>query len=212
MIDFHLEILDQKRQKLLPAFLSVKNQFYLAGGTALGLQIGHRDSIDFDFFSEESFDTRALDRHLQDIFHEYTIKKIQEEKDTLTLLLDSEIKISFFAYPYILLEKCIETEYINLASIFDIGCMKLSALISRSTLKDYVDLYYILQQRPLSSLLLGCNKKFPQLDTNLILKSLVYFDDMDSTPLQFMSGKEVSLETVKLYLQEEVKSYVENVR
>jgi len=53
-------ILDEKRKDILPLFRKLKNKFYLAGGTALALQLGHRDSIDFDFFSEDEFDTREL--------------------------------------------------------------------------------------------------------------------------------------------------------
>ena len=96
----HLEVLNKKRQDLLPLFKPFKNTFYLAGGTALALILGHRDSIDFDFFSEQSFDTDKLFIQLQSVFQEFEIQKIQEETNTLTIVLDQEIKISFFSYPY----------------------------------------------------------------------------------------------------------------
>jgi len=76
-----------------------KNRFYLAGDTALALQIGHRDSIDFDFFSENSFDTADFFRECEQIFVGYRLTKIQDEKDTLTLLIDDAISISFLGFP-----------------------------------------------------------------------------------------------------------------
>jgi len=73
----------------------------------------------------------------------------------------------------------IKTEHFDIASIVDIGCMKLSAVTSRYVEKDYIDLYFILQSVSLSDLLENFIKKYPNFDKTLILKSLVYFDDVD---------------------------------
>ncbi len=73
--------------------------------------------------------------------------------------------------------------------------------------KDYVDLYFILRELIFSELLIGCEQKFPQIDKNLILKSLVYFDDMDAPPLHFMPQKEVGMEEIKEFLKNQVKTY-----
>ncbi len=70
----------------------------------------------------------------------------------------------------------VEEPNLKLASVLDIGCMKLSAITSRGISKDYIDLYYILQDIDLSYLLDKSAEKFPDLDRNLILKSLVYFN------------------------------------
>jgi hypothetical protein len=93
----------------------------------------------------------------------------------------------------------------RLASVTDIGCMKLSAIVSRSVNKDYVDLFYILKNVTLRNLLDLAAKKLPALDRNLILKSLVYFDDMLVEPLVFLPGKEVDIKVVQEYLVDEVK-------
>ncbi len=201
------KVLDRQRRELIPLFDSLKKDFYLAGGTALALILGYRESVDFDFFSEQSFDTVKLYIRLQDIFKQKTIKKIQEEEGTLTILVD-DIKISFFSYPYKILEPFIETDHMKLASLVDIGCMKLSAIASRSTIRDYVDLYFILQQKTLDELLSGCLRKYPQLDTMLILKSLVYFNDIEIVPLRFMPQKEVTVEDLKKYFQSQVKTHL----
>src|SRR3989344_955285 len=99
------DILDKKRIEILSFFNLFKDRFYLAGGTGLALQIGHRDSIDFDFF-----------------------------------------KLSFFRYPYILIKDCLDEENLRIASIEDIACMKLSAIVSRAVEKDFVDLYFIIKK------------------------------------------------------------------
>lgn len=205
----HIEILDKKRQELLPLFGTFKKDFYLAGGTALALILGHRDSIDFDFFSQEEFSTEELYKKLQNTFKERSIKKIQEEKDTLTILIDG-IKISFFSYPYEILDEFIDMKYLRIASLKDIGCMKLSTITSRATIKDYVDLYYILRKKNLDTLLTGCSEKFPQLDKMLILKSLVYFNDIETSSLRFVRGKEINMEEIKKYFENLVKEYLKS--
>ena len=72
-------ILDKKRKNILPFLKNFKSDFYLAGGTALALQIGHRDSIDFDFFAPQDIDTKKLFEKIRDIFQDFEISKIQEE-------------------------------------------------------------------------------------------------------------------------------------
>ena len=206
----HLFILDKKRQELLPSIANAGEGFYLAGGTALALQIGHRDSIDFDFFIEGNIDTLALWIKIQDIFSGYSLIKTQDELNTLSCIIDGDIRLSFFGYNYPLIQIPSNESDLKLASILDIGCMKLSAITSRATLKDYVDLHFILQQISLRELFEGMVKKFPTLDQGLVLKSLVYFDDILPEPILFMPGFTVSLEEVKLSLIEHVKNYWNN--
>lgn len=144
----HYEILDKKRVEIIPLFRPFKKDFYLAGDTGLALQIGHRDSLDFDFFSQKAFDPGKLFLTLKDIFEGFKLIKVQEEKDTLSVILEDSIKISFFTYNYGLVKRPIKEDYFNLASLEDIGCMKLSAVVSRATNKDYIDLYLSLKGFP----------------------------------------------------------------
>lgn len=178
-----LNILDEHRREILPFFQSFRGRFYLAGGTALALQIGHRDSIDFDFFCSEEFDTQKLFEECRDIFSDLSIQKVQEEQNALTLIVDQKIKLSFFAYPYPLVGELQRTDFFDLASLKDIACMKLSAIVGRATQKDYVDLYFLLQEFSLDELLEAAERKFPDLERTLILKSLVYFEDIPEGPL-----------------------------
>ncbi len=198
------DILDKKRLAILPYFKNFKKDFYLAGGTALALQLGHRDSIDFDFFSNKNIDTEKLFSKIKLIFKNHEIIKVQDEKNTLTVFIDDNIKLSFFTYDYKLIKKTINEDYFNIASILDIACMKLSAIISRATNKDYIDLYFIFKEIPLKDVLKSLNKKFPEIDVNLVLKSLVYFKDIKSEPIKFKNNKDIDLKTIEESFKKQV--------
>lgn len=198
-------ILDKKRLAVLPLLKDFKRDFYLAGGTALALQLGHRDSLDFDFFSPKNIDTAKLFLEITDIFKEHKILKVQEEKNTLTVFIDHNIKLSFFTYKYRLLKKLIAEPNFRLASIPDIAAMKLSAIVSRATNKDYIDLYFILQKLSLADILGKLNKKLPELDVNLALKSLVYFKDVVKEPIKFKNNHNIDFASVKIFFEMEVK-------
>lgn len=198
------DILDKKRKLILPLLKNFKTDFYLAGGTGLALQLGHRDSLDFDFFSQRNIDTKKLFLEIKEVFKGYKILKVQEEKNTLTVFIDKDIKLSFFTYQYPLVNSLIEEEYLMIASIADIACMKLSAIVSRATLKDYVDLYFIFQVIPLKLVLKDLNKKLAELDINLVLKSLAYFKDIKVEPIIFKNNKNISFKKIEKSLKEEL--------
>lgn len=198
-------ILDQERIDILPKLSFLKDRFYLAGGTGLALQLGHRDSVDFDFFTKESINTFDLYKELLEIFGQENISKTLEEKNTLYIVLNGSVKLSFFTYPYLLLEPLIKEEFLDIAGIIDIGCMKLSAVVGRAVEKDYIDLYFILKQIPLATLLSKAKEKMPDLDYNLILKSLVYFEDVYKENIIFKNNLEISFDEVRKFLEEEVR-------
>ena len=207
-MELHWDILDEKRKAVLPLLKQASAQgFYLAGGTGLALQLGHRDSIDFDFFIEGGFDTETLLSLLELIFSEHSLVVTQREINTISCLVDGSIQLSFLGYAYPLLKPLVTTEFFPIASVEDIGCMKFSAIMSRSVEKDYVDLYFILRQIPLAELLSLSTQKHPTLDSTLVLKSLVYFDDVLREPILFKEGHDVSFEAVQAFLQGAVTDY-----
>ena len=197
-------ILDKKRTTILSLLKTFKEDFYLAGGTALALQLGHRDSIDFDFFCRTSFQTIELFEKIKKVFKEYDLLKIQDDHDTLTVIVDENIKLSFFSYKYDLIDNLIDEPNLKLASVAEIACMKLSAVTGRASNKDYIDLYYILQEMSLADLLEKVSKKFPDIDQNLILKSLVYFDDIEMEPIMFKNNKDIDFKKIKDFLKKKV--------
>ncbi|MFP4515034.1 MAG: nucleotidyl transferase AbiEii/AbiGii toxin family protein [Parcubacteria group bacterium] len=201
------EILDKKRINILPKLAYFKDEYYLAGGTALALQIGHRDSIDFDFFKKEDVDTNSLFFKLKKVLSPQKVYKINENLNTLDVLIDNEINLSFFSYKYPLIEKIKKEDNLSLASILDIACMKLSAILSRASNKDYIDLYYIFKDYSLSLVLDAFKNKYQDTDINIVLKSLVYFEDVEIEPIMFSPGKELSFDEVKDFLIQVVKDY-----
>jgi hypothetical protein len=208
-MNLHLNILNDKRREILSLFKNFSNDgFYLAGGTGLALQIGHRDSVDFDFFKEGEVDTALLIEKITTIFVSHKLLITQQEKNTVSCLVDGDIQVSFFGYRHKLLNPLIKNDFFDIASIIDIGCMKLSAITGRYLEKDYVDLYFILQNVSISELLENFVKKYPNIDKTLILKSLVYFDDIIKEPILFKENNNVSFETIKVFLQKKVKEYL----
>lgn len=199
------DILDKERMSILPRLSFLKDRFYLAGGTGLALQLGHRDSVDFDFFAKDHFNTPDLYKELLEVFGQDNVSKTLEEKNTLNVILDGNIKLSFFSYLYPLLEPLIKEEFLDIAGIIDIGCMKLSAVTGRAVAKDYIDLYFILKQVTLITLLSKAKEKMSDLDYNLILKSLIFFDDVSMENIVFKHNQDVSFSEVKGFLEEEVK-------
>jgi len=207
----YFNILDKNRTGLLPLFRSFKADFYLAGGTALALLLGHRDSFDFDFFCPNSFSTEDLSQKIEQVFAGHIAVKTQEAKDTLTVIMDEWVKVSFFAYPYKLVRPLLIEDSFKIASLEDIACMKLAAITSRSLIKDYVDLYFILNNIALEKLLTFVKEKYLTIDTNLILKSLVYFEDVEQEPVLFKNNKDISFKLIKEYLAWTVKEYLTKI-
>lgn len=202
----HWDILDPKRKSILPLFQHFAEEgFYLAGGTGLALQIGHRDSIDFDFFKKDDYDTAALIKNLESVFINHNLTITQQDKNTVSCSVDNNIRLSFFSYNYPLLKPLIETDYFEIASIEDIACMKLSAIMSRAVEKDYVDLYFILQQISLDDLLKSSRKKYRSLDEMMLLKALPFFEDVQKEHILFKEGHKVSLKQMKKFFEESVR-------
>lgn len=201
----HYEILDSKRLPFLEKLKNLNDRFFLAGGTGLALQIGHRISADFDFFCLSDFDTVGLFAELEKILAGMEIKKIQEEENTLSILADS-VKLSFFKYPHALADDLVVGKNIKIASIADICLMKLATIVSRAAEKDYVDLYFIFNggKIDLRNALAKMEKTIPFLDETLVLKSLVYFKDLKPEPINFVGGQGVDLKTVESFFKQKI--------
>src|SRR3989338_9590962 len=157
--------------------------FYLAGGTGLALHFGHRESFDLDFFCENNFNEDQKLAAISSIGN-YSLEK--KETGTLTGNFQNTM-LSFFYYPYPLLESSTMWDEIEIASVIDIACMKLDAAATRGSKKDFIDLYMITQQGgyALSQLLIAFGRKYARVQYNLmhVKKSLVYFADAESDPM-----------------------------
>src|SRR3989344_753644 len=158
--------------------------FYLAGGTALALQIGHRTSIDFDFYSQKNFSSSQLAQHIKKTFPDAKI--LFTEEDTLKTEVGNT-ELSFFYYSNKMLESFNKFQGLRLASLADIGAMKLAAIVQRGTKRDFIDVYFLFNIYTLPELIDFTIKKYPGYQPMLILRSLIYFEDAegkDTRPLQ----------------------------
>lgn len=210
-MELHYSILDEKRLAILPKLKFARERgFYLAGGTALALQIGHRDSIDFDFFCSTSFATEELFTEIQENFTGQTLVQVQNEKNTLEIIIDETIRLSFMSYRYPLIVPLVVTEFFDIAALADIGCMKLSAITSRTAYKDYVDIYFILKSVSLVALIDSLKTKLPTLEPMLALKSLVYFEDIIQEEILYKT-EPISFGEIKKRLLDEVTYYNQKI-
>lgn len=153
--------------------------YYLAGGTALALQIGHRKSIDLDFFINQ------FPAH-EGLLHDLSAFKpivTQQAEGTLDVFIQ-DVKVSFLEYPYPLLNPMVPYRNLRLASVLDIACMKIVAISARGSKKDFVDLYFILKTYSLEQIFAAVGTKYAntQYQTFHLLKSLAYFTDAESDP------------------------------
>ncbi len=204
----HWEILDQQRTAILPLLAFTKEKgFYLAGGTGLALQIGHRDSIDFDFFKQGDIKPDDVFMLLEATFQGHQCIIIQHEHNTLTVLIDDSIKISFFGYKYPMIDTPVDTPHLLLAPLRDIAAMKFAAITSRSLEKDYVDIYFLLQQYQIKELLEFTKQKLPTLDETVILKALAYVDDIEHEEILFKAENAVDLKTVQSFILNKIRAH-----
>lgn len=172
---------------------------YLAGGTACALQLGHRISLDLDFFTGREFLTGIVLRQLEQL------PGFQVDQTAEWTILGSfpKVKFSYFYYQYPLINKTVLFSKIHLASLEDIAAMKIAAICDRGTKRDFIDLYFLVKKKfPLVQILNFYDKKYKKLSNNIyhILKSLSYFVDADSQESPQMLIP-VSWEEVKQFFQ-----------
>ncbi|MFT7033245.1 MAG: putative nucleotidyltransferase component of viral defense system [Cyclobacteriaceae bacterium] len=147
----------------------------MAGGTALALQIGHRISIDLDFFSEHGFD----EKHLVNILErDYNASIISQYENTVLTNIEG-VKVDIISHQYEQLSKSSVVDGIRMASKDDIAAMKLNAVVNRGAKKDFVDIFFLLHDYSLNQLITLHNRKYPNQNELLVLKSLTYFADAD---------------------------------
>ncbi len=179
------------------------DNFYLAGGTGLALQLEHRLSVDLDFFTSQEINTKFLIQKIKNL-GKFSVEK--ETGDSLICRFKGT-KISFLRYEYPLLFRLAKIEGIKIADSRDIGCMKISAISSRGTKKDFIDLFVLGQKTiSLKKLLDLFKKKYKSVDYNImhILKSLSYFDDAENNPMPKMIIA-VSWKEIKNFFKKEIK-------
>ncbi|MBI3615786.1 MAG: nucleotidyl transferase AbiEii/AbiGii toxin family protein [Candidatus Omnitrophica bacterium] len=182
-------------------------EFYLAGGTGLALRLSHRRSIDLDFFSR----TNRLDsdgrRELLARLKSFPGWKSEEAKEGTVHGQIGRVRVSFFWYPNPLVKPFLRRGPLRIASMEDIGLMKIGAIIGRGSRKDFVDLYEICQRIPLSRLFTLGEKKFKDSRDFILqaLKALDFFEDAEGEPA-VIAVNPLSWDWVKRFFAGEVRT------
>ncbi len=179
----HVESLSEKVQTGLElvAQTPLAAEFYLAGGTAVALHLGHRRSYDLDFFAPKPF-AQDEPRRVLSPMGRLTVE--QESEGTFLGVLD-DVRVSFFVYPYALLAAPLPFAGIQVAALEDLAVMKLDAIAGRGKKRDFFDLYFMCRDfKPLGEMLTLVERKYEGVTYNFVhlLKSLMYFDDAEADP------------------------------
>ena len=198
----HPNILSKEQEELLPIVQQFKREFYLVGGTAIALQMGHRRSIDFDLFKLSNLNASKTLKKLDAAKIPYTITRRVGEQ--INLIINS-VKLTFFQYPYSIDAKLEYENYVRMPDLLTLAAMKAFALGHRAKWKDYVDLFFLLKNHcTVDEIIHKANALFGQMFAQKLFRSqLAFHKDIDySEPVEFLPGFEVGEQEVKEFLIE----------
>ncbi len=198
----HLEILTKGQHDLLLFIKKYSKNYYLVGGTAIALHIGHRGSIDFDLFTDTKVNAVSIKKQVLE--SGFSLNIIVQKSDQIHFTLNN-VKLTFFQFPFFIEATQYHQKYFRIPDLLTLAAMKAFALGGRGKWKDYVDLYFMLKNY--FTITEICNKA-KELFTDvfnpiLFSKQLCYFDDISfDEQVEFMPGFEVSEKEVKDFLIE----------
>ncbi len=177
------------------------DQFFLVGGTALALKMGHRESIDLDLFTTQDFDKDDLLMLLREDFD----VRVEVTSPSIFITRVNEVKVDFVRFRYKMLYPIVPTEGVRMPDIRDIAAMKLDAVTKRGSKKDFYDIYFLLKEMTLYELLQLHYEKFQHSTQFHVIKSLNYFEDAEPQDDPIVFNKKITWEKVKIELIKEVK-------
>ena len=199
LVNMHTEILSAQQKELLPYITRFQRSFYLVGGTAIALHIGHRRSIDFDLFTLSDLQKSKIRRVLLEI--PFQQKPIFEDYDQLHLFIN-DVKFTFFSFPYkvehpVKLDSCI-----TMPDLLSLAAMKAFALGRPSKWKDYVDLFFIIRDYySIEQISEQARIIFPQqFSEKLFREQLAFHKDIDYTEAVDYLVEPVDEKVIKKFL------------
>jgi hypothetical protein len=182
----HTEIFDKNQASLLPFIKSFQRSFYLVGGTAIALHLGHRRSIDFDLFSPSPLVKHRIKMKLLQM--PFKQVPVFEDYDQLHLLVNN-IKFTFVHFPYPINHPVKVDSFITIPSLLTLASMKAFALGRRAKWKDYTDLFFILKYHyTIQEICRECETNFgTQFSGKLFRSQLAFHKDIDySEPIEYL--------------------------
>jgi Nucleotidyl transferase AbiEii toxin, Type IV TA system len=195
----HIDILNNEQKELLPFLSKYAKSYYLVGGTAIALHLGHRASIDFDLFTLKKINGTLVKKQVATAGFPSDV--IVHLPDQIHFVLNN-VKLTFFQFPF---EVNAEIKHNNfrIPDLLTLGAMKAFALGGRGKWKDYVDLYFILKKNITTQEISQKAKEIFKDSFNplLFLKQLSYFKDMDyQEQVEYMPGFEIDNDSIKKFL------------
>ncbi len=172
--------------------------FNLAGGTALALQIGHRISVDLDFFGDIAFDSVEI----MDAIKDFASVSIISQSRSILILNTNGVKTDFVRYRYPLLKPVLQIEELRLLSTLDIGAMKLAAITNRGRKRDFFDLFFLLKIHTLREIIDAYNVKYADGSEFLVLKSIIYFDDAEEDDMPAVFDSKITWPLVRSAIED----------
>ena len=198
----HNNILTDEQRKLLPLIKTFSKDYYLVGGTAIALHIGHRRSIDFDLFTGNDIKRRSIRNRIEK--DGFAIESVLYEAfDQLHVIVNS-VKITFFNFPYEVVHPIDFEGIIRIPALLDLAAMKTYALGGRAKWKDYVDLYFVLKDYyNLKKISSRAAEIFGNsFNGKLFREQLCYFDDIDYSEKVEYVGEEIEEIKIKEFLSD----------
>ncbi len=182
-MNLHFEtITDTMQSVACVVFKNLDFEYYLAGGTALALCVGHRKSVDLDYFIPKPIDTRELKTRINEIFASSKVEVLFEQKNTLWCMIDG-VKVSFISRFDTLIDPVQTVDCFRIAGVKDITVMKLGAVCGREEYKDYFDLACIAKETDVRSWISWWQEVYPTQDITSWVVALSAVDSVQKIPL-----------------------------
>ena len=203
----HTETVDGSTLALIKQLQSdpVLKDFVLVGGTALSLQIGHRISIDIDFFTRNEFDVQELLEYLE---QQYQFQEQYRQVNTLKGIING-VFVDLIRHNYGKVNPDEQIEDIKMASKADIAAMKVNAIAGNGTrVKDFIDIYFLLKEFSFSQIIDFYKLKYNSRNDFHAIKSLTYFDDIKEAEWpRMVREKELTLEKLEKSLVDKMNLF-----
>ena len=197
----HSKILSDNQKQLLSLMSGFKREFYLVGGTAIALHIGHRQSVDFDMFKKSELKITKIISKISDAGYSYTVmRRVSEQLN----LIVNKVKLTFFQYPFAVETPCKFENTFKIPDLLTLSAMKAYALGRRSKWKDYVDLYFILKDYySVNDISKKATAIYGDLYSEKLFRAqLCYFDDIDFSERVIFIDQAPAENDIKTFLTE----------
>jgi predicted nucleotidyltransferase component of viral defense system len=203
----HIEVFNKNQIQLLPLIKQFKREYFLVGGTAIALYLGHRRSIDFDLFKFSAIKPVNIINIISASGYKYSVTRRVAEQLNVTV---DNVKVTFFQYPFRISTPRKFQDIVKMPGLLDLAAMKAYALGRRSKWKDYVDLYFLINyQFSIEQISQRATEIFGELfSEKLFIAQLCYFDDIDYTEAVDYMAQSVGESEIKSFLVEKAMEFL----